>query len=140
MHGFGILCLAGFLVLPAQMCSPNLGVPFASQRCRCKRRNSTLSFELLVSGKCGKLWVSEKRGDSRDRIHCPYCPLTPGDGGGQRILACCSPWGSQRIGHDLATEQQLSLIGNLQYLNRKIFPQYKGKRQIVERTRRKKRG
>ena len=30
---------------------------------------------------------------------------TPGDGGGQGSLACCSPWGC-RVGHDLATEQQ----------------------------------
>ena len=29
----------------------------------------------------------------------------PGDGGGQKSLACCSPWG-HRVGHDLATEQQ----------------------------------
>ena len=27
------------------------------------------------------------------------------DSGGQRSLACCSPW-SRRVGHDLATEQQ----------------------------------
>ena len=25
-------------------------------------------------------------------------------------LACCSPWGSQRVGHDLVTEQQLTLM------------------------------
>ena len=25
---------------------------------------------------------------------------------GQGSLACCSPWGSQRVRHDLATEQQ----------------------------------
>ena len=30
---------------------------------------------------------------------------TPGDGEGQRGLACCSPWGC-RVGHDLTTEQQ----------------------------------
>ena len=30
---------------------------------------------------------------------------TPRDGEGQRSLECCSPWG-QRVGHDLATEQQ----------------------------------
>ena len=29
-----------------------------------------------------------------------------GDGEGQGSLACCSPWGSQRVGHDLANEQQ----------------------------------
>ena len=27
---------------------------------------------------------------------------------GQRSLACCSSWGSQRVRHDLAAEQQLS--------------------------------
>ena len=30
---------------------------------------------------------------------------TPGDSGGQRSLACCSPWG-HRVEHDLATELQ----------------------------------
>ena len=29
-----------------------------------------------------------------------------GAGDGQGSLVCCSPWGWQRIGHDLATEQQ----------------------------------
>ena len=29
----------------------------------------------------------------------------PGDSEGQGSLACCSPWGD-RVGHDLATEQQ----------------------------------
>ena len=31
---------------------------------------------------------------------------TPGDSEGQGGLACCSPWGLQRVGHDLGTEQQ----------------------------------
>ena len=31
---------------------------------------------------------------------------TLGDGEGQESLVCWSPWGSQRVGHDLATEQQ----------------------------------
>jgi len=30
---------------------------------------------------------------------------TPGDREGQGSLACCSPW-SQRVGHNLANEQQ----------------------------------
>ena len=35
---------------------------------------------------------------------------TPRDDEGQGGLAGCSPWGSQRVGHDWATEeQQLSL-------------------------------
>ena len=29
-----------------------------------------------------------------------------GDGGGQGSLVCCSSWESQRVGHDLVTEQQ----------------------------------
>ena len=29
-----------------------------------------------------------------------------GDGEEQRSLVCCSPWGSQSVGHDWATEQQ----------------------------------
>ena len=31
---------------------------------------------------------------------------TPGDGEGQGSLACYSPWGSQKVGRDLMTEQQ----------------------------------
>ena len=31
---------------------------------------------------------------------------TRGDSEGQRNLAHCSPWGSQRVRHDLVTEQQ----------------------------------
>ena len=31
---------------------------------------------------------------------------TPGNSEGQRSLVCCSPWGLQRVGQSLATEQQ----------------------------------
>ena len=31
---------------------------------------------------------------------------TPGDSEGQGNLVCYSPWGPQRIGHNLVTEQQ----------------------------------
>ena len=31
---------------------------------------------------------------------------TQGDNDGQGGLVCCSPWGLQRVGHDLVTEQQ----------------------------------
>ena len=31
---------------------------------------------------------------------------TLGVGEGQGNLACCTPWGWQRVGHDCATEQQ----------------------------------
>ena len=30
----------------------------------------------------------------------------PGDGEGQGSLACCSPWGSQKVSCDLANEQE----------------------------------
>ena len=33
---------------------------------------------------------------------------TPGDSEGQGSLACCSPMGLQRVGHNLVTEQQQS--------------------------------
>ena len=32
---------------------------------------------------------------------------TPGDSGGQRSLACCSPWGSQKVRHYLAAQQHM---------------------------------
>ena len=36
---------------------------------------------------------------------------TPGDSEGQGNLACCNPWGSQRVGQDLVTKELLSEIG-----------------------------
>ena len=33
-----------------------------------------------------------------------------GDSEGQESLVCCSPWGSQRIRHELATEQQQAKV------------------------------
>ena len=46
----------------------------------------------------------------------------PGDGEGQGSLACCSPWGLQGIGHNLATEQQALQIF---MCSRKITPSFK---------------
>ena len=31
----------------------------------------------------------------------------PGNAEGQGSLVCCNPWGSQRVGHDLVTKQQV---------------------------------
>ena len=38
---------------------------------------------------------------------------TPGDSEGQGNLMCCNPWGSQRVGHDRATEQQNPIMKTL---------------------------
>ena len=38
---------------------------------------------------------------------------TLGDGGGQKSLVCCSPWESQRIRHDLATNNNHLINQNL---------------------------
>ena len=46
---------------------------------------------------------------------------TLGDGGEQRSLACCSPWG-QRVRRDLATEQQMSKKSVGSELGRKTSP------------------
>ena len=44
-----------------------------------------------------------------------------GDGAGQRNLTCCSPWGSQRVGYNLGTQQQQQ---NLKDKNCKINYNY----------------
>ena len=38
---------------------------------------------------------------------------TPGDSESQGSLACSSPWGLQRVGHNLATEQQQLFCGKI---------------------------
>ena len=45
----------------------------------------------------------------------PTPVFLPGKSHGQRILACCSPWGHKRLGHNLATKQQ-SMIYLLYHL------------------------
>ena len=42
----------------------------------------------------------------------------PVDSEGQRSLGCCCPWGSQRIGHDLATEQQKQQLKHFIHVSR----------------------
>ena len=41
---------------------------------------------------------------------------TLGDSEGQGSLACCSPWGSQRVGHNLVTERQQHTFIYLTYI------------------------
>ena len=59
-------------------------------------------FEGSLSKKSEDEMVRQHHGLSRSESQ-----QTLGDGGEERSLACCSPWG-QRVRHDLATEHQLS--------------------------------
>ena len=40
-----------------------------------------------------------------------------GDGEGQESLACCSPWGQQRVGRELVTERQQHKNPSVWYTN-----------------------
>ena len=61
----------------------------------------------------GKDRRQEEKGMTEDEISWMASPIngheseqTPGDGEGQGSLSCCSPWGSQTVGHNRVTEQQ----------------------------------
>ena len=65
----------------------------------------------------GKDWGQEEKGATEDemggwhhRLNGHKFEKTLGDSEGQGGLAGCSPWGSQRVGHDWATEQQQIII------------------------------
>ena len=67
----------------------------------------------------GKDWgqqekaMTEDEMDSQDGwhhwLHRHEYEQNPGDSEGQGSLVCCSPWESQRVRHDLVTEQQTGL-------------------------------
>ena len=55
----------------------------------------------------GKDWRQEEKGTTEDemvgwhhRLDGHEFEQAPGVGDGQEGLVCCSPWGSQRVGHD----------------------------------------
>ena len=59
----------------------------------------------------GKDWRREEKGTTEDemvgwrhRLDAHEFEQAPGIGDGQGILSCCSPWGSQRVGHNWVTE------------------------------------
>ena len=65
----------------------------------------------------GKDWRQKEKGVAEDKMVREHHWLkgleleqTPGESGGQRSLACCSPWG-HTVRHNLATEQQQHLPG-----------------------------
>jgi len=71
---------------------------------------------ILKDPDAGKDWGREEKGTTGDemvgwhhQLNGPEFEWTPGVGDGQGGLSCCSPWGrkesgSQRVGHDWATE------------------------------------
>ena len=68
----------------------------------------------------GKDWGQEEKGATEDemfgwhhRLNGHEFEQTLGDSGGQGSLKCCSPWGLQRVRHNLATEQQKLVISSL---------------------------
>ena len=73
-----------------------------------------------ITGKdldAGKDWGQEKRATEDEmvrwhhRLNGHEFEQTPGDSEGQGSLACCSSWG-QKVGHDLAAEQQQQVHGS----------------------------
>ena len=75
----------------------------------------------------GKDWEQEKKGMTEDEMVEWHHWLdghefeqTPGDGEGQGSLLCCSPWGSQRVGHDWMTEQ-VTILSLWCYSRNKAF-------------------
>jgi len=63
----------------------------------------------------GKDWRQKEKGMTEDEMVGWYqldgheFEQAPGDGEGQGILTCCSPWG-HRVGHDWVTEQQRVVV------------------------------
>ena len=67
----------------------------------------------------GKDWRQEEKGMTENEMVEWYHRLnghefehTLGDDEGQGSLVYCSPWGSQRVRHNWATEQQQLLLAN----------------------------
>ena len=65
----------------------------------------------------GKDRGQEEKGTTEDemvRWHHRFdgheCEQAPGDDEGQGSLACCSPWGCKRVGHNWATEHANNLL------------------------------
>ena len=72
-------------------------------------RTNSLEKTLMLGKTAGR---GEEKGVTKDEIvgwHLRFkgheFEQTPGDGERQESLACCSPWGRKRVGHNLLTKQ-----------------------------------
>ena len=75
--------------------------------------SNSLASWMEDSTDAGKDWRQKKKGTTEDEMVKQHqwhnghkFEQTSGDSEGLRSLACHSPWGSQGVGNDLATEQQ----------------------------------
>ena len=77
------------------------------------RRDDSLEKTLMLGKIEGKRRKGWQRMDEMVRLHHRLKghedEQTSGDSEGRGSLACCSPWGSQMVGHNLGTEQQETL-------------------------------
>ena len=74
------------------------------------QRDDSLEKTLMLGKIEGKRRKGWQRMDEMVRLHHRFKEhedeQTSGDSEGRGSLTCCSPWGSQMVGHNLGTEQQ----------------------------------
>ena len=89
--------------------------------------NTPGSWLIWKDPDAGKIWWQEAKGMTEEEMFGWHHGLAGhefeqilGDSGGQGSLVCYSPWG-HRVGHDWATEQQVSislvLCSSVQYMD-----------------------
>ena len=83
------------------------------------QRANSLEKTLML----GKIEGRRRRGRQDEmvgwhhRLNGHESEQTPGHSEEEGSLVCCSPWGSQIVGHDLVTEQQNDSLKVKHYLN-----------------------
>ena len=73
------------------------------------RRDDSLEKILKLGktqGRRSEQYIDNEMVGWHHRLNAHEFEQTLGESEGRGSLACCSPQGSQRVGHDLATEQQ----------------------------------
>ena len=94
----------------------HLAFPSATDETSCSASSPAFCvanfWVLAILFVAGKDWGQEEKGVTEDKmagwhhqLNGPEFEQTPGDSEGQGNLACCSPWGLQRVRHNWASEQ-----------------------------------